>query len=129
MIEIVSCVVAVCDTCRSYFDEDGEGVQHFATVAGARAHLAEDGPEPKGDGLDYLRDTTTPGWQQLADGRLRCWRCETNRLCTEHGHDWTPWQACWCQGRCTIQLRSCQRCGNRQDRYDPATTTEGGERA
>ncbi|MEV5539189.1 hypothetical protein AB0L13_20215 [Saccharopolyspora shandongensis] len=101
MLEHHACVTARCDECGRFYDEDAEGVMHFNTAAEA------------------LECITTPygsdevAWVVGGDERLRCDLCESRRLCTENGHDWSEWLRCLCQGfdnPCPHRQRLCRCC-------------------
>lgn len=124
MLRTTTCVIAVCDTCGRVFDEDGDGVAHFATAAEARQELAESRRCDHELGEPACFCATDPGWQHLPDEQLRCYACENRRRCGELGHDWSPWGRCRGFGAayavphrsCAGQRRRCWRCDREQHR-------------
>ncbi len=78
MLQQRNCLVAACDDCGRFYDEDGEGVFHFVDTDDAYSVIRSD------NDADYR-------WTVLPDFRLRCHACARTRYCAQHGHDYTPW--------------------------------------
>ncbi|MFI0470933.1 hypothetical protein ACH347_43315 [Saccharopolyspora sp. 5N102] len=100
MLEHHTCVTARCDECGQLYGENAGGGLYFNTMTDALEEIT----------TSYGDEVT---WVVGDDARLRCDRCEIRRLCTEHGHDWSLWLHCLCQGvngQCLHAERYCDRC-------------------
>lgn len=101
MLEHHACVTARCDQCgRFYGDDLDTGAAYFRTAADALEVIT----------MAFSRDEVT--WVVSQDGRLRCAQCESQRLCTESGHNWSTWLPCLPDGAdevCSDQFRYCRR--------------------
>ncbi|KAA5829561.1 hypothetical protein F1721_24915 [Saccharopolyspora hirsuta] len=94
-------MTARCDQCgRFYGDDLDTGAAYFRTAADALEVIT----------MAFSRDEVT--WVVSQDGRLRCAQCESQRLCTESGHNWSTWLPCLPDGAdevCSDQFRYCRR--------------------
>lgn len=103
------CFVVTCDTCNTVPSVDGHPC-HWTTVTAAReVH-------------------TSQGW--LFDGtRAECPACQLRRACSDHGHQWSAWQALSAivEEGAGLLIRVCARCGRDEvvdDPFAPSPVTE-----
>ena len=125
MIRLVTCVTVSCDPCGETALID-DMIAHFDSVTDAEESLTEH------------------GWRFLAGGRVLCRDCTNAHDCEVHGHHWSRWWACRCQGRigdhlrfltmaafltdaCAAEVRTCKRCDADEER--PATAIAAGGEA